>query len=259
MEHSFLNPDPLTYHVNNVSDFDQNIVRFYKTKDHESLRSLIKQGRRDHDIFICVSKKWHGFVLCVPSEKQSASYTGAETPHVTPDAMCHVFELCYENKKLRRYKIRKTVSIFGDIKRRIGKRSYYIGHYKEISSAGLQLAALRSAPHRYSVLLEDCVEFSKEFCIQALSFSSNAREIEKQVEKNIKKASVTGFSAEHLSRNHVKFLGRFGNISIGGIDVANMLSSQRPYLTWAVVTVFSLLYFIVVLMIALKLTKCQLL
>lgn len=228
VEGSFKTVDPLAYHVNNVEDFDPEIVKACKNKDTLALGQLASKGDRGkYDIFICAHKQWHGFVLCVPANVNAGFEEiltdVIKTPFDVPGVLlCFTFELCYDNQQLRTYKIAKTFSLFKDIKEKI-KRSYFIGHYEGITPSGLQIAAIRSAPHRYAVLLKDCVEFSKEFCIQALRVSTNGREIEKEVNKNIKAASASGFSFEYLSRN-VRSSAWFGNFMFGGADVGSAIS-----------------------------------
>lgn len=141
------------------------------------------------------------------------------------------------------YKIRKDFRLFKDIVTRI-KRSFYIGRFKQITLNALQFVALRAAPHRYSVLLEDCVEFAKEFCVQTLAYSSNWRELEEQVHSNIQRATATGFSAERLSRN-IRSSGWLGNTFLGGIDVSSAMSNR-----YTLPLLFALVFFLFVYPIA---------
>ena len=112
--------------------------------------------------------------------------------------------------------------------------------YKEVCPIAFQFAALRSVPHRYNALLSDCVEFSKEFCISALSYCSNWKQLEEQVVSRIKKASATGLSLEKLSRK-VRVAGWFGNFSLGGTDVTTLLSG-RSGIVIALIVLFLLVY-----------------
>ena len=256
VEGTFKSVDTLAYYVNNVNDFDNDIVIAYKRNDREKLKELAARGQGEYDVFICVTKQWHGFVLCVPA--------GIHTPFeevitdviksqfdVDDRVLCYVFELCYDDENLRTYKIRKEMSFFRDIKNRVAKRNYFIGHYKQISPSGFQIAAMRAAPHRYAVLLKDCVEFSKEFCIQALAYCSNWRDIESEVKENIKRASATGFSFEQLSRK-VRSSGWLGNIALGGTDIGSLLTRRNPNTTSCLIMVFLLIYPIIVFVIGQK-------
>jgi len=94
--------------------------------------------------------------------------------------MCWQFELCIENEQQRMYRISKGCRLFRDVEGRI-QRCFYIGRFMGTSLNALQFEA---APHRYSVLLEDCVEFAKEFCIQAVAYCSNGCPLEEQVHSN---------------------------------------------------------------------------
>lgn len=209
----------------------------------------------DMDLFICVNKAWHGFVLCVPNH--DPKYLGdfsdvIQSPFDVPGlSLCWQFELCFEDEKLGTYKIRKDCQLFKDVKGRI-QRSFFIGRFKETSLNALQFVALRAAPHRYSVLLEDCVEFAKEFCIQALAYCSNWRDLEEQVHSNINKATATGFSAEKLSRN-IRSSGWLGNAFLGGVDVSGLMSSRYRVAGIVALAAFLLFYPFVVAVIVVKL------
>ena len=260
VEGTFRSVDPLAYYVNNLADFNKEVVSAFKDKNPDALKKITSQeGKGEYDIFICVSKSWHGFVLCVPAGIDpgfSDMITDViKSPFDIPDKIiCLVFELCFDNEKIRTYKIQKTFTFFENIKRRIGSRSYFIGHYKDIGALSFQLAAMRAAPHRYAVLLNDCVEFSKEFCIQALAYSSNWREIEEEVNENIKKATASGYSVENLSRK-VESSGYLGNFSFGGPDVSSLLAGRNSAVTALVVVIFILVYPILVLFVGFGLAK----
>ena len=178
VEKSIRSIDPLAYYVNNVSDLDKQVVIAYKQNDQERLKKLLSQAKYDYDVFICINNGWHAFLLCVP-----VGGTGPKDPfldELMPDAnekpfeipdvnFCYKIELTFQDVQLKMYKIKKEFSIFKDVKGSI-KKSYYIGKYKGTSPFGLDLASLRASPHRYRVLLDDCVEFAKEFCIQLLAY-----------------------------------------------------------------------------------------
>ncbi|XP_046846979.1 uncharacterized protein LOC124440619 [Xenia sp. Carnegie-2017] len=252
VEGSLKSVDPLAYYVNNVADFDKEIVRACKQDDAAAIKRLASRGNSEFDIFICISQNWHGFVLCVPAGLDSSfkdMITDViKTPFDVPElVLCHTFELCYDDERLRTYKIRKRFSLFRDIQEKI-KRTFFIGHYKEISPSGFQICAIRAAPHRYALLLEDCVEFSKEFCIQALRFCSNGREIEDEVKRNMKDATATGFSFEHLSRN-IKSSAWFGNLLINGTDISTMISSRNPTVLNSIFLFFLIIYPIIVVFV----------
>jgi len=67
MERSLRSVEPLVYYVNTLSDFDVEVVKAYKTKDNARIKQLVFTGKMDMDLFICVNKSWHGFILCVPA------------------------------------------------------------------------------------------------------------------------------------------------------------------------------------------------
>lgn len=259
VEGSLRSVDPLAYYVNTLSDFDAGVVDAYKKKDNERIKQLASTGKMDMDLFICVNKAWHGFVLCVPAGEDPNHFIAdfsdvIQSPFDVPGlSLCWQFELCIENEKLRTYKIRKDCQLFKDVKGRI-QRSFFIGRFKETSLYALQFVAMRAAPHRYSVLLEDCVEFAKEFCIQALAYCSNWRDLEEQVHSNINKATATGFSAEKLSRN-IRSSGWLGNTFLGGVDVSSLMSSRNQVAGIIALTLFLLSYPVVVAVIIVKLLK----
>ena len=259
VEGSLRSVDPLAYYVNTLSDFDAGVVNAYKKNDKDRIKELASTGNMmDMDLFICVNKAWHGFVLCVPAGEDHnhlADFSDViQSPFDVPALnLCWQFELCIEDEKLRTYKIRKEFQLFKDVKGRI-QRSFFIGRFKEITLNALQFVAMRAAPHRYSVLLEDCVEFAKEFCIQALAYCSNWRDLEEQVHNNINKASATGFSAEKLSRN-IRSSGWLGNTFLGGVDVSSLMSSRYRVAGIVALAVFLLSYPFVVAVIVVKLVK----
>lgn len=234
--------DPLAYHVNNISELDPEVVSAHRNKDKQKESQLLSRGKNDFDVFICVNKHAHAFVLCVPCGPVDPVFDDvlSKDPLQIPEVqLCWRYELCFEHPELRMYKIRKEFDLFKNIKGRID-RSYYIGMYKEVCPIAFQFAALRSAPHCYNALLSDCVEFSKEFCMSALSYCSNWKQLEEQVVSRIKKASATGLSLEKLSRK-VRVAGWFGNFSLGGTDVTTLLSG-RSGIVIALIVLFLLVY-----------------
>ena len=238
--------------MNTLSDFDIEVVNAYRKKDNDKIKQLATTGKMDMDIFICVNKGWHGFVLCVPAGEDENGLVDfsdvIQSPFDVPSvSLCWQFELCVESEEQRMYKIRKECRLFKDVEGRI-QRSFYVGRFKETSLNALQFVALRAAPHRYSVLLEDCVEFAKEFCIQALAYCSNWRDLEEMVHSNIRKATATGFSVEKLSRN-IRSSGWLGNTFLGGVDVSDLMSTRHGVVRIIGVAIFLLTCHIVVTVI----------
>ena len=227
-EGSLRSYDPLAYYVNNVSDLDAEVVKAHRDSDEQKRKELVSRGKQDFDIFICVNKHNHAFVLCVPCGPVDQTFGDAlsKDPFDVPAfQMCWRFELCYENAQLRTYRIRKEFSLFKDIKGKVSK-TYHVGTYKSTAIMALQFAAMRAAPHRYSAILSDCVEFSKEFCMALLSYCANWRELEEQVTGRIREASATGLSLERISRD-VRVSGWLGSLSLRGADVSSLLTEQR--------------------------------
>ena len=258
MEGSLRSVDPLAYRVNTLSDFDPDVVSSFKTKDNARIKQLASTGKMDMDLFICVNKGWHGFILCVPAGKEENGLFDfsdvVKSPFDIPSVtMCWQYELCIENDQQRWYKIRKECQLFKDVEGRI-QRHFYIGRFKGTSLNALQFVALRAAPHRYSVLLEDCVEFAKEFCVQALAFCSNWRQLEEQVHSNIAKATASGFSVEKLSRN-IRSSGWVGNTFLGGVDVSSLLSNRYRVAALVCLVTFLLLYPVITTVILIKVLK----
>ena len=220
--------NPLAYYVNNISDLDPEVVKAHRNKDRQRESELLSHNKSDFDVFICVNKRAHAFVLCSLSGTEDKVFEDvmSNDPFQIPEfLLCWRYELCFENQSMRTYQIRKEFAMFKDIKQKIDK-SYYVGMFKGVSPVALEFAALRAAPHRYNALLADCVEFSKEFCISMLNYCSNWKDIEDLVNNRLKEASATGLSIERLSRN-VRISGWFGNLSLGGIDVSSLLSQQK--------------------------------
>ena len=94
--------------------------------------------------------------------------------------------------------------------------------------------------------------FAKEFCIQALGYCSNWRDVEEQVHSNINKATATGFSPEKVSRN-IRSSGCLGSTFLGGVDVSGLMSSRYQVAGVVVLAVFLLSYPFVVAVIVVKL------
>ena len=72
MEGTLRSVEPLAYYVNTLSDFDAEVVTAYKNKDNKKIKQLASTGKMDMDLFICVNKRWHGFILCVPAGEDDA-------------------------------------------------------------------------------------------------------------------------------------------------------------------------------------------
>lgn len=228
VSYSLRSYDPLAYYVNNISDLDPEVVEAHRNDDEQKRKELLSRGKQDYDVFICVDKHSHAFVLCIPCGPVDPIFGDAlsKDPFDVPDLqLCWRFELCYEDTRLRTYRIRKEFSLFKDIKGK-AKKTYHIGTYKSTAVAALQFAAMRAAPHRYSAILSDCVEFSKEFCIALLSYCINWQDLEEQVKSRIKEASATGLSLERISRD-VRVSGWLGSLSLQGADMSSLLTEQR--------------------------------
>ncbi|XP_053396140.1 uncharacterized protein LOC128556154 [Mercenaria mercenaria] len=230
VEGTFKLIDPLAYHVNNVEDLDPEVVKAFKRKDNSTIAELTHNGDTDFDVFICINKAWHAFILCIPNTINDPHGLLSDVPQDNPfvvsgDILCWSFELCFENEQLKLYKIRKEFNMLKDIRNRINK-AYHIGKFMNVKPKAFQFAVLRAAPHRYNVLLNDCVEFAKEFCLCMLSYCSNYRQLEEPVNENIKKATATGLSVENLSRR-VRSSALIGNTFLGGLDVSTFFSARN--------------------------------
>lgn len=221
VETSLKSYDPLAYYVNNIEELDPSICQAYTNNDSAQIAELTSVGVNNFDIYICINSHAHAFVLCSPVGNPGDPFTDmlSDDIKLIPGlAMCWTFEVCYENIELKMYKITKAFQLFKDIEKRI-KYSYYIGRYQKTSPNALQFAAIRAAPHRYNVLLNDCVEFAKEFCICLLSYCSNYKSLEREVTTRIREASATGLSIERLSRN-IYTSGLLGNTFLSGINLS---------------------------------------
>jgi hypothetical protein len=190
---------------------------------------MTQNGNTDFDVYICINKSWHAFILCIPNASDDPleflKDVPQDDPFVKPDILlCWMFELCFENEQQKLYKIKKEFDVLKAFKKRINK-VYYIGKYMNVSTFAFQFAALRAAPHRYNVLLNDCVEFAKEFCICMLSYCSNGLQLERNVNENIRKATASGLSVEKLSRQ-VRSSAFFGNTFLGGFEGSTFFSSR---------------------------------
>ena len=243
--------DPLAYKINTLDGMDPSVVQAHKEKDDEAMKALLAEGRRNLDVHICV-KHSHAFVLCVSVDtsevhpdlfKENLMFTPEETK-------CWRFELCFENQNRRTYKLREVFGTFKEVKGSIQK-SFYIGRYENTPIHGLEFAALRAAPHRYSALISDCVEFAKEFCHALLSYCRAGQQLEKEVFERLAKATATGLSVERLSRK-VQTSAIIGNSFLGGVDISSILASKWAIPLVLLVVFFVLIYPILVTMIIVK-------
>ena len=234
-EGTFKSIDPLKYHVNNVADLDKDVVTAYKKKDNAAIARLTKNGDQDFHIFICINKDWHAFLLCIPMNENFPDPMGLfsdmpkDDPFAVPDVqLTWLFEVRFENPEMKLYKIAKDFGLFRDLKKRV-KRAFHIGYYKGVKPIALQFAALRAAPHRYNVLLNDCVEFAKEFCVAMLSYCNNYRDLESDVNSRIKQATASGLSVEQLSRR-VHSSAMVGNTFLEGLEISSIFGGRYSVL-----------------------------
>ena len=237
--------DPLTYWVNDVGNLDREVVQAHKSNDTARIDRIISNGDpQSFDVFIC-SDGFHAFLFIVPVSTEPPAYGPdlmSEDPFEIPDLLfCWRIELKYEQIELQTYQISKKLVLFKDVKRDI-KKSYNIGRYEKVKNIKcLDLACLQAAPHHYNAILNDCVEFAKEFCMCLLSYCENGRSLEKVVAERIKKVSATGLSIERLSRNSL-LSGIFGNISLGGVNMSSFLAGPRMTMAIIFVVSFFLIY-----------------
>ena len=244
--------DPLAYYVNNVEDLDPEIRQAHNEKDVSKIAELTSRKEGNFDVYICVNRHAHAFVLCAPIgdlDGPFADVLSTDVNLIPGLTLCWKFEVCYENIELKLYKIKKDFELFKEIERQI-KYSYHIGRYKNTSPNALQFAALRAAPHRYNVLLNDCVEFAKEFCICLLSYCSNYKTLEPDVTSRIREASATGLSIERLSRN-VYSSGLLGNSFLVGMDISALTKRLGPRGMIALGLVILLMLFVYPIFVAL--------
>ncbi|CAC5391044.1 unnamed protein product [Mytilus coruscus] len=213
--------DPFAYRVNNVSDLDVGVVRAYKDKDKSSLNYKLSFAEKSaYKVYICVNNSYHAFILCT-------RYYSDTTMSDTLQDVTRI-ELCFEDEKARMYKIRRKVEAFVNIKDNI-KKAYSIGIFHDVSEVAFQCAALQASPNVYSVLLDDCVEFSKRFCKELLTYASNGNVIRTDVEKEISNATASGFNAEKLSRE-IQSSGYWMNSFLGGSDFSTFVASRKGQL-----------------------------
>lgn len=253
----FQSYDPFAYKVNNVSDLDKNVVSAYKRKDSIKIAELINDGTPvSYDVFICIDNHLHACLLLIPANDDSPfdhiKVTSDDPFNIPDQLMCWRVDLRYEEIQLKTYKISKQMNLFKEFKKSI-KKSFHIGRYEKVRHIKcFDLAILRSAPHNYNAILNDCVEFAKEFCRCLLSYCENGKTLEAIVYGQIKKATVTGLSVEYLSRNFAPS-GILGNLLAGGSDVSSFLS-RNPIMIFVAAICF-ILYPILATLLTLYLFK----
>lgn len=245
--------DPLAYYVTKRGDLDPKLIEAYEKKDNAAVERILSQARFNFDIYICVSKSPHAFVLCSPLGENVTGLDDdpIDDPFRIPGhTLCWAVELVFDNEQLKTYKVTKTYQLFKDLEKRI-HRSSYIARYNGTSAYALDLAAWRAAPTRYGVLLNDCVEFAKMFCEELQAYCTNYGDIKSKVQENIKRATATGLSVEKLSRQH-RLFGISGNLSLGGADASSFLSSRNGWFVLFVLIVFVLISQIIVALLVYK-------
>ena len=217
--------DSFAYKVNNVSALDKGLVEAFKAKDAEKIKQIINDGSPlTVDVFITINHYQHACILIVPTS-------------VPVNSTCWLIDLRFEEINLRTYKISMKKEVLEVLKESI-KKSFFIGRYENVgSNLCFQLAILRASPNRYNAILADCVEFAKEFCICLLSYCSNFSDLEAVVKENIKSATATGLSVEHLSRNS-GLCAYLGNLILGGTDISSILSGNSLFVVAAVIFFF---------------------
>ena len=234
--------DSFAYKVNNVSALDEGLVKAFKAKDAEKIKQIINDGSPlTVDVFITINHYQHACILIVPTSNDLAFehiQLVSENPFSVPvDSTCWLIDLRFEEINLRTYKISMKKELLEVLKKSI-KKAFFIGRYENVgSNLCFQLAILRASPNRYNAILADCVEFAKEFCICLLSYCSNFSDLEAVVKENIKNATATGLSVEHLSRNS-GLSGYLGNLMLGGTDISSILSGNSLFVAAAVIFFF---------------------
>ncbi|ESO89331.1 hypothetical protein LOTGIDRAFT_154431 [Lottia gigantea] len=244
--------DPLAYHVNVVSDLDKRLVMAFKERDNNSIDGmLLTASKMDFDVFICVSDGYHAFILLSPHPNRD-TYKIVDPLKMRPEMsskpedipellLVHQMELCYEDVLAKMYRIRWKITTFVNVKNRI-KRAYFIGHYFGLSNVAIQLAGLRASPGRYSVLLDDCVEFAKKSCLEMLVYATNRSTIEKEVKHNIRAATISGFTAEQLSRE-IQSSAYSLNSILGGVDISSyLIQGKMKFCCILIFILFVLIY-----------------
>ena len=234
--------DPFAYKVNNVSGLDKGLVKAFKAKDKEKIEEIINDGSPlTADVFITINHHQHACILIVPTSNDlefEHIQLVSENPFSVPaNLMCWLIDLRFEEIYLRTYKISMKMELLEVLKKSI-KKAFFIARYENVgSNLCFQLAILRAAPNRYNAILADCVEFAKEFCICLLSYCSNFSDLEAVVKENIKSATATGLSVEHLSRNS-GMCAYLGNLILGGTDISSILSGNSLFVVAAVIFFF---------------------
>ena len=247
--------DPLAYWVDVVSEMNPEIVRAHREKNTAKQKELLSRGKGDFDVFICVSKFSHAFILCAPHSEAPADHplrgSMSDDPFMIPDLLlCWTYELCFQNEALRMYKIRKKFDQFKTMRSRIGQ-AFFMGKYNGVSANAFQFAVLRAAPHRYNAIINDCVEFSKEFCLCLLSYCTNWRTLEEEINRRIKEVSATGLSVERLSRR-VHSSGKVGYSFLTGVDISSLFGSRHGVMIIMLLVMLLLVYPVVVAVIVVR-------
>jgi hypothetical protein len=187
------------------------------------------------------------FLTMLPKENVDSFNNPLEIPATL---MVQRFELRYLSESERMYKIGTKMKFYRDVAADL-KRSYFIGTYEGLTYKGLDIAAIKAAPKRYSVLLSDCLEFAKVFCVELLGYCQNALELERNVDRILSGITITESKLEGVSRQ-TRSLGLFGNSFLGGLDGSTFMSAGQSPKIILMLVLFLLIYPILICVVVVK-------
>lgn len=260
MEITLQSFEPFAYTV--ATDFstfeNQDLENAFKKNDEDEIKLQRSFYTRFNYLVFLSIKNLHASVWLIPYKSMDV---GEETLKpvnsivVLPlkdEQICFNVQLQFESMKQRKYKITRYEENFINVKHKTygSGKTYFIGFYEKINSADIQLAAMRSAPHTYSILFYDCVRFAKDFCANLLFYVSNKIRLDKQVNSNLSRITASGLKIEQLSRE-VETFGYTGNVTIASPDITTYLGN-RNFLVWIFCGIFIFLIWPIIIVFAIK-------
>jgi len=247
METSVKYIEPLAYTVSlDFTSFNNDHLELaFKNNDNDEINRWCQFYTVENFLAFISIKSNHAAVFLVPYAGSRLPdglqpLFGIEIVNIADKAICSVVELKFESRRDRKYHIAKNENHFAALKSRLGK-TYFIGLYKNINSAHIQLAAMRSAPTKYRIFDRDCLRFTQDFCSNLVEYSDHGPEMMSSIDTILYRISTTGFFLEPLSRRSPP-LAFTGNGTLAAPDITTYLGNK--YLLVAAIFFFIFFLFI---------------
>ncbi|CAC5391049.1 unnamed protein product [Mytilus coruscus] len=210
----------LLFKGNDVSDFNKELVMAYMERDKMKLEELFsRESKADYDIFICIGRSNQVYVMCaanmgiIDDPLMYTHFEHSEYPEEIPSLLLvsqfEVQGICtdVEVNRLTKYKICWRIKPFDNVKNEI-KKSFFIGHFKDISHMRFQCIALAAAPNKVTFLTDDSIKFVETFCMETLFYASNGEMVKSEVNLNLSSLMMSDVVLKLRSQKNDNYLQR---------------------------------------------------